>query len=80
MEKERNEKTMDTGTRNMFTVRGDFHPKSDSDRLYLARRKSRSDLISFHDYIEAEENRLGLNIKIPWSPVETDEEGRHHQN
>ena len=42
---------------------GAFHPKSDVDRLYLARAKGGRGLINCEGCVSSEENSVGLYVK-----------------
>ncbi|XP_074616678.1 uncharacterized protein LOC141876074 [Acropora palmata] len=53
-------KVLDRKTRKMMTLYGALHPKSDVDRVYLARQKEGRGLISCEMCVKAEENNL------PW--------------
>ena len=52
---------MDTKTRKMMTLYGALHPKSDVDRVYVAREKGGRGLISCEMCVKAEENNLAWN-------------------
>ena len=43
---------IDRKTRKLFTIYGALHPKSDADRLYIARKEGGSGLISIESCIE----------------------------
>ena len=44
-------------------MNGDFHPKSDVDRLYVVKGESRPGLISCEGCVRSEENSLGWYVK-----------------
>ena len=43
---------IDRKTRKLFTISGVLHPKSDVDRLYIARKEGERGLISIEDRLE----------------------------
>ena len=51
-------KVLDRKTRKMMTLYGAPHPKSDVDRVYVARLKEGRGLISCEMCVKAEENNL----------------------
>ena len=56
-------KTLDTMTRKVLTINGDFHPKSDVDRLYVSRVNGGQGLISCEGFVRSEDNSLGWYVK-----------------
>ena len=56
-------KVLDRKTRKMMTLYGALHPKSDVDRVYLARQKGRRGLISCEMCVKAEENNLAWYVR-----------------
>ncbi len=56
-------KKMDRKSRKIMTIHGAFHPKSDTDRLYLTREKGGRGLISCEDCVRSEENNLGWYVR-----------------
>ena len=60
---------LDRKTRKLLTLYGAFHPKSDTDRLYMPRRKGGRGLISCQDCITSEENNLAWYIKHSTEPL-----------
>ena len=54
---------MDTMTRKVLTMNGDFHPKSDVDRSYLSRVNGGQGLISCEGFVRSEDNSLGWYVK-----------------
>ena len=56
-------KMLDRKTRKMMTLYGALHPKSDVDRVYLARQKGRRGLISCEMCVKVEENNLAWYVR-----------------
>ena len=56
-------KVLDRKTRKMMTLYGALHPKSDVDRVYLARQKGGRGLISCEMCVKAEENNLAWYVR-----------------
>ena len=56
-------KKIDRTTRKTLTMYGAFHPKSDTDRLYLKRKEGGRGLISVETCVRSEENNLGLYVR-----------------
>ena len=56
-------KNMDRKSRPIMTMHGAFHPKSDTDRLYLTREKGGRGLISSEGCVQREENHLRCVFK-----------------
>ena len=56
-------KSLDRKSRKIMTMYGTFHPKSDTDRLYLTREKGGRGLISCEGFVRSEENNLGWYVK-----------------
>ena len=56
-------KSLDRKSRKIMTMYGAFHPKSDTDRLYLTREKGGRGLISCEGCVRSEENNLGWYVK-----------------
>ena len=49
---------IDSKTRNLFTIYGGLHPKSDADRLYIPRKDRGRGLVAIEDCVELEVRRL----------------------
>ena len=49
---------IDSKTRNLFTIYGGLHPKSDADRLYIPRKDGGRGLVATEDCVELEVRRL----------------------
>ena len=56
-------KNVDRKSRKIMTMHGAFHPKSDTDRLYLTREKGGRGLISCEGCVRSEENNLGWYVR-----------------
>ena len=56
-------KTMDRKSRKIMTMHCAFHPKSDTDKLYLTREKGGRGLISCEGCVRSEENNLGWYVR-----------------
>ena len=56
-------KVLDRKTRKMMTLYGALHPKSDVDRVYLARQKGGRGLISCQMCVKAEDNNLAWYVR-----------------
>ena len=55
-------KVLDRRTRKMMTLYGALHPKSDVDRVYIARQKGGRRLSSCEMCVKAEENNLAWYV------------------
>ena len=49
---------MDRKTRKVMTMNKEFHPKIDTDRLYVSRKKGGRGLIGSKECVRTEENSL----------------------
>ena len=54
---------IDRKTREMMTMYGALHPKSNIDRIYVPRDKGGRELISCENLIRSEEKNLGWYVK-----------------
>ena len=54
---------LDRKTREMMTPYDELHPKSDVDRVYVARQKGGRGLISSEMCVKSEENKLAWYVK-----------------
>ena len=54
---------LDRKTREMMTPYDALHPKSDVDRVYVARQKGGRGLISSEMCVKSEENKLACNVR-----------------
>ena len=52
-------KSLDRRPRNLMTINGALHPKSDVDRVYLNREMGGREIISCEKYIRMDENNFG---------------------
>ena len=59
---------LDKKTRKLLTMHKAFHPKSDTDRLYIKRSGGGRGLISCKETIRSEENNLGWYLKNSLEP------------
>ena len=62
-------KSLDRRTRNVMTMHGALHPKSDIDSVYLCRQMRGGGLISCEGCIRVEENNLGLHARNSVEPL-----------
>ena len=56
-------KVLDRKTRKLMTLYGALHPKSDVDRVYVARQKGGRGLIICEMCVKAEENNLAWYVR-----------------
>ena len=62
-------KSLDRKTRNLLTIHGVFHPRSDIYRLYVPRKRGGRGLIGCEDCVRAEENNVAWYIKNAVEPL-----------
>ena len=62
-------KRLDRKTAKLLTMHGVFHPRSDTDRLYVSRKRGGRELIGCEDCVRAEENNVTWYIKNAAKPL-----------
>ena len=62
-------RSLDRKTRKLMTMFGALHPKSDVDRLYLARKRGGRGLMGCERCVQAEENSLGWYVRNTVEPL-----------